>query len=114
VVAAAGRTVYLGGQTAHRADGSLPQGGIVAQFEAAAANVATALRAAGAEPSHLVSMTIYVTDLDAYQGSLREVGMAYRAHLGRHYPAMALMEVSSLFDRAAMVELVCVAVVPSG
>ena len=112
VVAAPGRAVYLGGQTAHDASGELVGGTIAEQFAQASANVITALAAAGAAPEHLVSMTIYVTDVAAYRSSLEELGAAYRQHFGRHYPAIALFEVSSLYDPAALVELVCTAVVP--
>lgn len=113
VVAGAGRTVYLGGQTAHGPDGRVRAGTLVEQFDAALANVVTALAAAGAAPEHLVQMTIYTTDGDTYRGRLRQLGEAYRRHLGRHYPAMAFFEVNGLFDPAALVELVCVAVVPA-
>ena len=112
VVAAPGRLVYLGGQTGHHADGSLPSG-IVAQFEQAARNLRVALGAAGATPEHLTALQIYVTDMTAYRASLREIGAAYRRHLGRHYPAIALLGVACLFDPAALVELVATAVVPS-
>lgn len=112
VVAAHGRTVYLGGQTGHLADGSLAGPWLLEQFEQAAANVATALEAAGARPEHLVSMQVLVTDAAEYRASLEEVGRAYRRHLGRHYPAMAFYEVGALFDDDARVELVGVAVVP--
>jgi enamine deaminase RidA (YjgF/YER057c/UK114 family) len=113
VVAAPGRTVYLGGQTAHGPDGRLSGRTLVEQFDAAAANVVTALAAAGAAPEHLVSVTIYTTDLAAYRWSLRELGEVYRRHLGRHYPAMALFGVGGLLDPEALVELVCTAVVPA-
>ncbi len=112
VVAASGRTIYLGGQTAHDASGSITAEGIVEQFAAAAANVVTVLEAAGAKPEHLVSMQIFVTDVAAYRASLKELGPAYRKHFGDHYPAVSLFEVGGLFDPAALVELVCVAVVP--
>lgn len=105
VVAAPGRTVYLGGQIGTGAT-------IADQFSEAAGNVVTALRAAGAEPEHLVSMTIFVTDVAEYRAALDPIGAAYRKHFGKHYPAMALFEVSGLFDPAALVELVAVAVVP--
>jgi len=111
VVAGPGRTVHLGGQTGHRQDGSLPDG-LVAQFDQAAANVATALAATGAHAQHLVSMQVFVTSIQAYRANLEPLGVSYRRHLGRHYPAMALFEVSRLFDAAALVELVAVAVVP--
>ena len=105
VVAAPGRTIYLGGQIGAGAT-------IVEQFSGAAGNVVTALRAAGGAPEHLVSLTIFVTDLDAYRAALRPIGEAYREHFGGHYPAMALFGVAGLFDPAALVELVGVAVVP--
>ena len=111
VVAGPGRTVYLGGQTAQDASGAIVGATIVEQFDQACGNVAAALRAAGGQPSDLVSLVIYVTDLEAYRESLKDLGAAHRRHLGRHYPAMALFGVTGLFDPAAMVELVGVAVV---
>ena len=112
VVAAPGRTIYLGGQAAHDADGKLVKGKMVPQFAQAAANVVAALDAAGARPEHLVSMQIYVTNAAAYRGSLKELGEVYKEHFGNHYPAIALFEVQQLFDPAALVELVGIAVVP--
>ncbi|MFN2390107.1 MAG: RidA family protein [Actinomycetota bacterium] len=112
VVASPGRTIYLGGQTAHDVSGAVVGDGIVEQFAQAASNVATALAAAGAQPEHLVSMQIYITDLAAYRNALDDLAPVYRAHFGRHYPASALFEVSGLLDPAALVELVCIAVVP--
>jgi enamine deaminase RidA (YjgF/YER057c/UK114 family) len=112
VVAAKGRTVYLGGQTAHGPDGRIHAATLLEQFDAALANVVTALDAAGARPEHVVRMTIYTTDADEYRRRLRELGEVYRRHLGRHYPAMAFFEVKGLFDPEALVELVCTAVVP--
>jgi enamine deaminase RidA (YjgF/YER057c/UK114 family) len=103
--------VHLGGQTGHHADGSLPDG-LVAQFEQACRNVAVALLAAGAAPHHLTALQIYVTDMAGYRAMLRDIGAAYRRHLGRHYPAVALLGVASLFDPDALVELVATAVVP--
>ena len=112
VVAAPGRTIYLGGQAAHDSDGKLVKGKIVPQFAQAAANVVAALDAAGARPEHLVSMQIFVTNAAAYRGSLKELGDVYREHFGNHYPAIALFEVQQLFEPTALVELVCIAVVP--
>jgi enamine deaminase RidA (YjgF/YER057c/UK114 family) len=112
VVAAPGRTIYLGGQTAHGPDDRLPEGGIVEQFDAAAANVATALAACGARPEHIVSMQVFVTDAAEYLAALKAIGQAYRRHFDRHYPAMAFFEIAGLFDPKAKVELVCTAVVP--
>ena len=114
VIAASGRTVYLGGQTAHGPDGVLHGVTIVDQFDRAAANVVSALGAAGARPEDLVSLQIFVTDADEYRASLEPIGRSWRERLGRRYPAMALFEVASLFDPAAKVELVGVAVIPDG
>jgi enamine deaminase RidA (YjgF/YER057c/UK114 family) len=113
VVAEPGTVVYLGGQTAQGSDGAIRGRTIVEQFDAAAGNVVTALAAAGGRPEHLVSVAIYVTDVAEYRASLGELGRVYRRHLGRHYPAMALLGVSALFDDAAKVELVGVAVIPN-
>jgi enamine deaminase RidA (YjgF/YER057c/UK114 family) len=105
VVSAPGRTVWLGGQ--------IGAGESVAeQFDAAAANLLLALRAAGGEPDHLVSLVVYTTHIDEYRASTTELGEVWRSHFGRRYPAMALIGVSALFDPAARVELMGVAVVP--
>jgi enamine deaminase RidA (YjgF/YER057c/UK114 family) len=113
VVPADGLTVYLGGQAGHRPDGSIDDG-LVAQFDQAAANVVEALRAAGGRPEHLVSVQVFVTDAAEYRFALREIGEAWRRHLGRHFPAVSLFEIRGLFDARARVELVCIAVVPEG
>jgi enamine deaminase RidA (YjgF/YER057c/UK114 family) len=112
VVAAPGRTVYLGGQAGHDADGRLQGQTLVEQFDAACAGVAEALRAAGGQPEHLVSMQVFVTDADSYRANLGPIGEAYRRHFGKRYPAMGLFEVTALFDPKAMVELMGVAVIP--
>jgi enamine deaminase RidA (YjgF/YER057c/UK114 family) len=105
VVAAPGRTVYLGGQIG---------GGetVVEQFDAAAANLVAALRAAGGEPDDLVALVVYTTDLDEYRASLTDLGEVWRHHFGRRYPAMALVGVSGLLAPHARVELMGVGVVP--
>lgn len=110
VVAQAGRTVYLAGQTAQQADGTVVAGTMAEQFDLAAGNVVKALEAAGAHPQDLVSMQIFVTAMVDYQRASKEIGEAYRRHFGRHYPAMALVEVRRLFDPAAKIELMCIAV----
>jgi enamine deaminase RidA (YjgF/YER057c/UK114 family) len=113
VVPAGGRPIYIGGQAAHGPDGTIRSDDLVEQFDAAAANVVAALDAAGARPEHLVSLHIYVTDAAAYRSSLEQIGEVYRKHFGRHYPAVALFEVSGLFDEQAKVELVATAIVPA-
>lgn len=111
VVAAPGRTVFLGGQTGHHGDGGIDEG-LLAQFHQALRNVVTVLDAAGAQVTDLVSMQVYVTDVATYRRLGRELGEVWRAELGRHYPAMALFEVTALHDPRAQVELVATAVVP--
>lgn len=112
VIPAPGRTVYLGGQTAHDKDGHIVGDSVSEQFDKAAANVVEALAAAGSRPEHLVSMHIFITDIVAYRARLHEMSASYQRHFGRHYPAVSLFEVKGLFDEAAKVELLCVAVVP--
>ncbi len=111
-VPADGRTVYLAGQTAHQADGSVRGTTIAEQADAALANLVTALQAAGAQPEHVVSIQLYVTDVAAYRDSLEDIGAAWRRHLGKHYPTVSLFGVSELFDPAALIEIVSTAVVP--
>ncbi len=112
VVAAPGRSVYLGGQVAHARDGSIVGSTMAEQYDQAAANVVGALAAAAGRPEHIVSMQIFVTDAAEYRASLRELGGAHRRHFGAHYPATALFEIKGLFDPAAKVELMCIAVIP--
>lgn len=111
VVATPGRLVALGGQTGHAADGSLPAG-LVEQLDRALANLVVALQAAGAEPGHLVALQLFVVDVAGWRAALPELGRVWRRHLGRHYPAVALLGVAELFDPAALVEVVATAVVP--
>lgn len=112
VIAAPGRTVHLGGQTAQAPDGSIFGSTIVEQFDLAARNLVAALHAAGGQPNDLVSLQVFVTDLGAYRASTRELGSVWRTHFGRRYPAMAVLGVTELFDPSALVELVGVAVIP--
>lgn len=112
VVAAPGRTVYLGGQTAQGRDGAIVGTTMAEQFDQAAGNVVTALAAAGATPEHLVSLVIYTTAVAEYRAALKELGPLWRKHFGRHYPAVALLGVAELFDEAAKIELVGTAVIP--
>jgi enamine deaminase RidA (YjgF/YER057c/UK114 family) len=111
IVAQTGRTVYLAGQTAQLPDGSVAAGTMAEQFDIAAGNVVLALEGAGARPQDLVSLQIFVTDVTEYQRLSKEIGVAYRRHFGDYYPAMALVEVSRLFDPNATVELMAIAVI---
>jgi enamine deaminase RidA (YjgF/YER057c/UK114 family) len=110
----AGDTVYLAGQTAQDRDGAIVGTSIVEQFDVAAGNLVTALRAAGGEPEDLVSLQVFVTTVAEYKQSLMALGHVWRRHFGRRYPAMGLFGVTELYDPAAKVELMGVAVVTRG
>jgi len=85
---------------------------LVEQFEQALGNLLTALRAAGGEPHHLASMTVYIVDMDDYRAHAHEIGTVWRRLVGREYPAMAAIGVARLWDVAALVELQGVAELP--
>jgi enamine deaminase RidA (YjgF/YER057c/UK114 family) len=110
----AGDTVYLAGQTALAPDGSIIGETIADQFDVAAGNLMTALRAAGGGPDDLVSLQVFVTSVPEYKQSLMALGRVWRTHFGRRYPAMGLFGVTELFDPAAKVELMGVAVLSPG
>ena len=112
VVAAPGRTVFLGGQTALRPDGTIEGETLPEQFAVAASNVVTALRAAGGAPEDICSMQIFVIDPVDYKRHLPELGRLWREHFGRRYPATGLFGVTRLYDDDALIELMAVAVVP--
>ncbi|HLX47557.1 MAG TPA: RidA family protein [Streptosporangiaceae bacterium] len=112
VVAAGGRLVFLAGQTALDAGGRITGTTVTGQFEQALANLLAALRAAGGEPEHLASLTIYAVDLADYRAHGREIGEVWRRLAGRHYPAMAAIGVSRLWDPGALVEIQGHAVIP--
>lgn len=111
VVAAPGRTVYLGGQIAQGPDGTVRGDTVVEQFDVAAANLVAALAAAGGRPDDLVSLLVFVTDVAEYRASLGDLGAVWRRHFGTRYPAVALVGVAELFEPEARVELVGTAVV---
>lgn len=109
VVCGPGRTVYVGGQIGWDGQQRPVSDDFVAQFEQALANVVAIVEAAGGRATDLVKMTVYVTDIEAYRGSLKAVGTAWRARLGRHFPAMALVGVSVLVEPWAKVEIEAIA-----
>jgi enamine deaminase RidA (YjgF/YER057c/UK114 family) len=107
---ARGRLVVTGGVVGWDVMGAFPSG-LVAQTRQCLANIAAILAEGGAEPKHLVRLTWYVTDIEDYLAHLRPLGLAYRDVLGPHYPAMALVQVVRLVERAALVEIEATAVV---
>jgi enamine deaminase RidA (YjgF/YER057c/UK114 family) len=106
-----GRLVFLAGQIGMDRDGQVVSGGVVAQFEQALANLLTALAAAGGRPEDLVSLTLYIVDVEDYQAHGKEIGAAWRKLAGTEYPAMAGVGVTRLWNNEALVEIQGVAAV---
>jgi enamine deaminase RidA (YjgF/YER057c/UK114 family) len=102
---ARGEFLAVAGQIAWDAQARLVPGGFAAQFEQALANVVAVVRAAGGAPEDLVSLTVYVTDRAEYVGEIKAVGEAYRRVMGKHFPAMALVQVAGLLEVGAKVEI---------
>jgi enamine deaminase RidA (YjgF/YER057c/UK114 family) len=94
------------------ATGQLVAGGMVEQISQTFRNVATVVGAAGAEPSQVMFLRIYVTDRQAYISNLKEIGRAFRDVFGGHFPAMTFLVVSGLFVPEALVEIDGVAAIP--
>jgi enamine deaminase RidA (YjgF/YER057c/UK114 family) len=107
----ASRMVFLAGQLGAGRDGKIVGGGVVAQFEQALANLLAALAAADGQPGDLVSLTIYIIDVEDYQAHGREIGAIWRRLAGTEYPAMAGVGVTKLWDPAALVEIQGIAAV---
>lgn len=111
-VAARGRMVFLGGLVGWTGDQEFVSDDLVDQTEQVLKNIVAVLAEAGARPEHLVRMTWYVTSKAEYLAALPELGRVYRAVLGRHFPAMALVQVVALVEDRAKVEIEATAVVP--
>lgn len=107
-----GRVLFVGGQIGWDAEGRFAEG-FLGQVGQALANIVAVLEAAGGGPEHVGRLTWYVTDIEAYRASLRELGPVYRAAMGKHFPAMALVQVMSLVEEEALVEIEATAVLPS-
>ena len=111
-VLADGQTIFLGGQIGWNADQVFETEDFVGQVEQTLRNIVTILAEAGAGPEHLVRLTWFVTDKSVYLARLRDVGEVYVSVLGRHFPAMSLVEVSALLEGRAKVEIEATAVIP--
>ena len=111
-VAAEGRMVFIGGMIGWNADEVFESKDFAEQAEQTLRNIVAVLAEAGARPDHIVRMTWYVTDKQAYLASQRELGTAYKQVIGRHFPAMAVVQVVALVEDDAMVEIEATAVVP--
>ncbi len=110
---AGGRVLFVAGQTAHDRSSRVPEAGFVEQFGRALDNTLAVVREAGGVPADIGRMTVFVTDIEAYRQSLPELGEIWRPRMGRHFPAMALMEVAGLVDERALVEIEATALLPA-
>jgi enamine deaminase RidA (YjgF/YER057c/UK114 family) len=104
--------VFTGGMVGWNADQEFETDDFASQTAQALRNIVAVLAEAGAGPEHLVRLTWYVTDKRAYLNSLKEIGRAYKEIIGRHYPAMALVQVVALVEDRALVEIEATAVIP--
>lgn len=109
-----GRTLHVAGQVGWNEAGVFVARDLPGQFAQALDNVLAVVRAAGGRPEDIAHMRVYVTDLDAYRGSLREVGAAWKERLGKHFPAMALVGVAGLVEREALVEIEAIVALGEG
>ncbi len=108
---AGGRILFVAGQDAATAQGSVVEEDFVRQFEIALAKTLSVVREAGGAAESIGRMTVFVTDLVAYREGRKAIGVIWRAEMGRHYPAMSLVEVSRLVDPIAKVEIEATAVI---
>ena len=111
-IEARGRTIHVGGQIGWNGQCAFEAHDLPGQVRQTLENVVAILAEAGAGPQHVTAMTWYVTDRKAYSASLKEIGAAYRAVMGRSFPTMAVVEVSGLIEDEALVEIQAIAVVP--
>jgi len=109
-----GRTIRVAGQVAvENGAGHVPDGlAMGAQFAKALENVVTCVRAAGGAPEHIVNLRVFLTDMAAFKAAGAEIGAAWGPNLGKHFPAMTVVEITALYDPAAMIEIEAEAVVP--
>ena len=112
-VLASGQTVFVGGQIGWNADQVFESDDFVVQVNQALQNIVAILKEANAGPEHIVRLTWYVTDKQEYLARLKEVGAAYREVLGKHFPAMTMVQVAGLVEDQAKVEIEATAVIPA-
>lgn len=105
LINAGGRLLFIAGQVAWNQQQQIVSEDIVEQFDQALANVLTVVTAGGGHPEHIARLIIYVTDKDEYRDRMKEIGERYRARMGKHFPAMVLVEVKSLLEDRAKIEI---------
>ncbi len=111
-IAASGRLVFIAGQIGWTGQGKWEARDFAGQFRQAVKNIIEVLAEANGKPEHIVRLTWYVLDKQEYLSSLKEVGAAYRELMGKHYPTMAVVQVSGLVEDEARLEIEATAVVP--
>ncbi len=111
-ILAEGRTVYVGGQIGWNGDQVFETEDFAGQVRQALENIVAIVAEAGGDPKHIVRMTWYVTDKAEYLARLSDVGKAYRDVMGKHFPAMTMVQVVALIEDAARVEIEATAVLP--
>jgi enamine deaminase RidA (YjgF/YER057c/UK114 family) len=112
-IIATGRMLFVAGQVGwDPVTGTIVSDDFAAQTETALDNVLAVLNAGGARAEHVVRMTWFVTDLDAYRAARSAVGRAFRSRFGTHYPAMSVVQVAGLLEPGALVEIEATAVIP--
>jgi len=111
-VAARGRMIFISGQIGWDAQGQFVSDNLTEQVRQALRNIVRVLKEARGEPRHVVRLTWYVLSRDAYLREAREIGAAYREVLGKHFPAMSVVEVRGLVEQRALVEIEATAVIP--
>ncbi len=109
---AGGRLLFVAGQVGWDRDQKLVSERFLCQWSRALDNVLAVVHDAGGRPEHVARLTVYVTDKRDYTAELAEIGVAYRARFGKHFPAMALVEVAALLEEGARVEIEATAVLP--
>ena len=111
-IVASGRQVFIAGQIGWTGEGKWEAKDFAGQFRQTLKNTLEVLAEAGGKPEHIVRMTWYITDKQAYLGAIKDVGAAYRELIGKHYPAMAVVQVVALVEDLALVEIETTAVLP--
>jgi enamine deaminase RidA (YjgF/YER057c/UK114 family) len=109
---ASGRSIFVSGQIGWDENGRFPSATLAGQVQQALANIVTILATADARPEHIVRLTWFVTSRDEYHGQIREIGAAYRAIMGKHFPCMSVVQVVALMESEAKVEIEATAIVP--
>jgi enamine deaminase RidA (YjgF/YER057c/UK114 family) len=112
-VAATGRHIFVGGQIGWNGQCQFESDDFVEQVRQTLKNVVAVLAEAGAGPEHVTAMTWYFTDKAEYLGNLKGLGQAYREVMGKHFPAMAAMQVVALVEDRAKIEIQATAVIPA-